>query len=55
MKYPWTALSITIIWLATTYIILKRPGLEVNTILLISFIGTIIISLIGFRSPTLRK
>jgi len=55
MKYPWTAISLTTIWLATTYIIIARPGLRVNQILLITLVGTIIIALIGFRSPTLRK
>lgn len=55
MKYPWTALSLIIIWIATTYIVIKNQNLEVNYILLITLVGTIIISLIGFRTPTLRK
>ncbi|MBI5138687.1 MAG: hypothetical protein HZA95_02720 [Candidatus Vogelbacteria bacterium] len=55
MKYPWTAISLTVIWLSTTYMIIKQPSLHVNQILLITLIGTIIIALIGFRSPTLRK
>ncbi|MBI2097686.1 MAG: hypothetical protein HYT46_02015 [Candidatus Vogelbacteria bacterium] len=55
MKYPWTALSLIIIWIATTYIVVKTAGLNVNYILLVTLTGTVIISLIGFRSPTLRK
>lgn len=54
MKYPWTAISIIVIWLATTLIVIKRPGLDINTILLITFIGTIIIALIGFRTPKIK-
>ncbi len=55
MKYPWTALSLIIIWIATTYIVMKNDKLDVNEILLITLVGTIIISFIGFRTPTLRK
>ncbi len=54
MKYPWTAASLVIIWLSTTYIILNRPGLDANTILIINFIGTVIISFIGFRVPKIK-
>ncbi len=55
MKYPWTALSLIIIWIATTYIVVKQSNLEVNRILLITLIGTIIIAFIGFRTPTMGK
>ena len=55
MKYPWTALSLIIIWVATTYIVLNNHNLNVNYILLITLAGTIIISLIGFRTPTLKR
>ncbi len=55
MKYPWTALSITVIWLVTTYVIVNRPGLHVNAMLVTTLVGTIIISIIGFKSPTIGK
>ncbi len=55
MKYPWTALSLIIIWLATTFIILKQNNLNVNYILVVTLIGTIIISFIGFRPPVIKK
>lgn len=55
MKYPWTALSLVIIWLATTYIVLKQDNLEVNYILFVTLVGTIIISFIGFSAPRIRK
>ncbi len=52
MKYPWTALSLIVIWLATTYIVINRPGLNVDQILVITLVGTIIIALIGFKAPS---
>lgn len=55
MKYPWTALSLIIIWLATTYIVINQPNLEVNRVLLITLIGTSIIAFIGFRTPGIGK
>lgn len=55
MKYPWTALSITIIWLATTFVIINRAGLDVNEILLITLTGTMAISFIGFSAPSVKK
>ena len=57
MKYPWTAFSLIIIWIATTYTILRVPvgELNVNIILLLTLVGTIIISFIGFRAPRLKK
>ncbi len=55
MKYPYVAISLIIIWFATTYIILKRESLNVSYILMAAFIGTIIISIIGFRAPNIKK
>lgn len=55
MKYPWTALSLIIIWVATTYIVVKNSNLNVNYVLLVTLVGTVIVSLIGFRTPTFRK
>jgi len=55
MKYPWTALSLIIIWVATTYVVIKNHNLDVNYILLITLVGTIVVALIGFRTPTLHK
>lgn len=55
MKYPWVAISLIIIWFATTYMILKRANMNVSYILLVAFLGTIIISIIGFRAPSIRK
>ena len=55
MKYPWTALSLIIIWVATTYVVIKNHNLNVNYILLITLVGTIVIALIGVRTPPLHK
>ena len=55
MKYPWVAISLIIIWFSTTYMILKRADMNVSYILLVAFFGTIVVSLIGFRAPQIRK
>lgn len=55
MKYPWVAISLVIIWFATTYIILKRDDLNVSYMLLTSLVGTIILAIIGFHPPKIRK
>lgn len=55
MKYPWVAASLIIIWFGTTYIILKSAHLNVSYILFIALLGTIIISIIGFRPPKIKK
>ncbi len=55
MKYPWVAISMVIIWFATTYIILARDNLNVSYVLLTALTGTIIIAVLGFRPPKLRK
>jgi len=55
MKYPWVAISLIIIWFATTYIILSTDNININYLLLIAFAGTVMISLIGFRPPTIKK
>lgn len=55
MKYPWVALALVIIWTATTYIILKVDGLDVNYLLLTSLAGTVLIALIGLKPPAINK
>ena len=55
MKYPWVALSLIIVWFGTTYMILSRSNLDVNTFLFTMFLGTIIIAVIGFRPSKLIK
>lgn len=54
MKYPWVSIALIIIWLGTTYIILKGENLNVSFILFIAIIGTIIVSLIGFKAPRIK-
>jgi hypothetical protein len=55
MKYPWVAISLGIIWISTTFIILKKDSIDATYILMIAFVGTIIISLIGLRAPKIKK
>jgi len=55
MKYPWVALSLGIIWISTTFVILKKDNIDATYVLMIAFVGTIIISLIGLRAPKIKK
>lgn len=55
MKYPWVAISLIIIWFSMTYIILKRVDLNASYVLLTSIVGTIIVAIIGFRPPKIKK
>lgn len=55
LKYPWTALSLIVIWVTTTYIILNQTGLDINRILFMALIGTVIISTFGFRPPKIDR
>ena len=55
MKYPWVALSLVILWFATTYIILVQENINVTYILMTLLVGTIIISILGFRPPKIKK
>lgn len=55
MKYPWVAIALVIIWFSTTYIILKRIDLNVSYMILTALVGTIIVSIIGFSTPKIKK
>jgi hypothetical protein len=55
MKYPWVALSLAIVWISTTFLVLKRSDLDVTFILMVAIAGTIIISFIGLRAPSIKK
>jgi len=55
MKYPWVAISLVIIWFASTYIVLKGEGMNITYILLTTIVGTIVIAAIGFRPPKIPK
>lgn len=55
LKYPWTALSLIVIWVTTTYIILNQSDLDINRILFMALVGTIIISIFGFRPPKIER
>ncbi|MFH1956047.1 MAG: hypothetical protein ABIJ28_00140 [Patescibacteria group bacterium] len=55
MKYPYVAAVLLIIWAGTTLMIIKNHSVDVAYFILVAFIGTIIISAIGFRPPKIRK
>jgi len=54
MKYPWVAIALIIIWFGSTYIILKKDGLNVTYLLFTAIIGTILIAIIGFYPPRIK-
>ncbi len=51
MKYPWLALSISLIWLMGTYSILVSERTSVNGVIMIALISTVILSYFGFKAP----
>ena len=50
IKYPYTALVIAIMWIGMA-IIISRQENNLETLVIATAIFTIIISLIGFKSP----
>lgn len=54
MKYPYVAIALIILWAGTTVMILKNTSINVSYFLLVALIGTIIISVIGFRPPRIK-
>jgi len=54
MKYPHVAITLIILWLCTTLMIFKNNSINVSYFLIVALIGTIIISLIGFRPPKIH-
>jgi len=48
-KYPWVAIVIVIHWLATTFMIITKPEIDIATVLGLSFIATIFFSYSGFK------
>lgn len=54
MKYPWVAISLSIVWFGSTYLILKSDAIDVTFVLFTAIVGTIIMAFIGFRSPKIK-
>ena len=50
-KYPWVAIIIVIHWVATSYMIISKPDIDVSLVLGLAFIATIIFAQSGFKVP----
>jgi len=51
MKYPWVSISILGIWASSALIIIAREDVQPEYILALALASTIVIGLIGFRTP----
>ena len=51
MKYPWVSITILAIWIASALVIIGRDEVRPEYVLSLTLISTIIIGLLGFRSP----
>lgn len=50
-KYPWVAIVIVVHWLATAFMIIYAPTIDVATVLGFSFLATVAYAYIGFKVP----
>ncbi len=50
-KYPWVAIIITIHWLATSFMIIYAPTIDVTRIMGLTFLSTVIFAYFGFKIP----
>lgn len=50
-KYPWVAIVIVIHWLATAFMIIYAPEIDVTTVLGVSFFSTVVFAYFGFKVP----
>ena len=51
IKYPYTALVITIIWIGTAIIIGLQPAPQAEFLIITTAITSLIIATVGFSSP----
>lgn len=50
-KYPWVAIVIVVQWLATAYMIIYAPKIDVTTVLGWAFFATVFLAYFGFKTP----
>lgn len=50
-KYPWVAIVIVVHWLATAFILIYAPEIDVTMVLGISFLATVVFAYFGFKVP----
>jgi len=51
IKYPYTALIIATIWIGTATIIGLQSSPDIDTLIIVTSIASLIIAVIGFSSP----
>ena len=51
MKYPWIALTILLIWVMTAYTAITATSVNINSLVYIALISTVIIGYFGFKVP----
>jgi hypothetical protein len=51
MRYPYTAGVIALIWIGSALLAIIRPEIQVQTMMLLVALATLIIAVVGFNSP----
>jgi len=51
IKYPYTALIISIMWIGMAFIVTSQQGENLETLIAATAISTLIVAIIGFRTP----
>ncbi|MEK7085314.1 MAG: hypothetical protein AAB904_02170 [Patescibacteria group bacterium] len=51
MKYAWISVAIVAIWLLSALVIAVRPSASPEYVLSIAAFGTVVLAVLGFRSP----
>ncbi len=52
MKYPWVSMSVIGVWLGSALAIWAREDVNVENIMLLAMITTLVIAFVGFRTPS---
>jgi len=51
MRYAWISIAIVAIWLLSAWVIAVRPQSSPEYVLSIAAFGTVILAILGFRTP----
>jgi hypothetical protein len=51
MRYPYTAGVIALIWIGSALLAIIRPEINVQTVMLLVALATLLIAVVGFSSP----
>lgn len=51
IKYPYTAVIITIMWLSMAIIVINQDLRNLETLVILTSLCTLIIAFVGFKSP----